>query len=73
MLFRRRFDVNVVTMSNQNDDFALASMRRGEMTREPEFKSIWEDLSASTLFCLRTDLNNVYPRMSRRERSVLGE
>ena len=32
MLFRRRFDVNVVTTSNQRDGVALASIRRGEMT-----------------------------------------
>ena len=32
MLFRRGFDINVVTTSNQHDDVALASMRRCEMT-----------------------------------------
>ena len=42
MLFRRRFDVNIVTSSNQRDD--VASMRRGKMTKESEFKSIHSDM-----------------------------
>ena len=67
MLFRCRFDVNVVKMSNQHDDVAVASMRRGEMTKEPEFKSILEEPYyldphyLASLFCLRAELNNVIP------------
>ena len=34
-------DVNVVMTSNQRDDVALALMRRGEMTKELEFKFTW--------------------------------
>ena len=33
VFFRRRFDINVVKTLDQRDDVALASMRRGEMTK----------------------------------------
>ena len=36
-------DEKVVTTSNQHDDVALASIQRGEMTKESEFKSMWEE------------------------------
>lgn len=57
MLFRRLFDVNVVTMSNQHYDVALASMRRGEMMKEPY---CLDPHYLVSLFCLR----DVFPYKS---------